>query len=180
MQMFSSAQSRDFLLSSAFSLKWFIHVYLLQGFFECYVPEICLQLRYAWTEILSLQSDVQYVTLPVTEIPKMFIHSCHFWLMAGGPSLSDFNYANHFWRPSYTNNYLSTLHCHMQWTCNCAIKWKWFRKTITADTFVFFYFFLSSFLPLDGFISSAVDVTTPGLLSCSGYFVYMHGVVCYM
>lgn len=32
-----------------------------------YLLEICLQLRYAWTEMLSSQSDVRYVTLHVTE-----------------------------------------------------------------------------------------------------------------
>lgn len=163
--MFSSAQSGDFLLPSAFSS--------ITRIFEHCVCEICLRLRYAQTEIQSLQSDVQYVTLPVTEIPRIFIHSCNFWLMAAGPALSNLNYENNFWRPRSTNN-LPALACHMQWMCTCDIKWNRNVWLLCLSLF------LPVFFPLTGFISSAVDVATPGLLSYSGYRSIMHGVLCHM
>lgn len=113
---FSQAQSRDFAL---FYILTQVIYPCLSIYCKVIFPEICLQLRYVWTEILSLQPDVRYVTLHVTEIPRIFIHSSNFWLMAGGSSLSHLNYANHFWRPSPTNNILSTQHCHVLWACNC-------------------------------------------------------------
>lgn len=46
---------------------------LLQGFPACYITEICLQLNYVWPEIADALFD------PVrTEIPRIFIDSCHF------------------------------------------------------------------------------------------------------
>lgn len=165
MQMFSSAQSGDFSLPSAFSS--------ITRILKHCVCEICPWLRYAQTEIQSLQSDVQYVTLPVTEIPRIFIHSCNFWLMAAGPALSNLNYENNFWRPRSTNN-LPALACHMQWMYNCDIKWN------RSVWLLCLSLFLPVFFPLTGFISSAVDVATPGLLSYSGYRSIMHGVLCYM
>lgn len=79
MQMFSSAQSRD-IFPSSFSVRVSsVSRYLLQAFFlASYGTEICSQLRYVWTEIRSLRSDVQYVTPRVTEMPRIFIHSCNF------------------------------------------------------------------------------------------------------
>lgn len=44
---------------------------LLRGFLVCYITEIYLQLKCVWAEI----ADVQYLTLSVTEIPRIFIHS---------------------------------------------------------------------------------------------------------
>lgn len=123
MQMFSSAPSRD-IFPSSFSLRVSsVSRYLLQAFFVAsYGTEICLQLRYVWTETRSLRSDVQYVTPRVTERLRIFIHSCNFWLTAGAPSRSNLKYANNFWRPSYTQSFLSPLHCHMKHTCNCDLK----------------------------------------------------------
>lgn len=171
MQMFFfSDQSKD-LLYLTFPLKLFIHISLSVA--RICSLEICLQLRYAWAEILSLQSDVRYVTLHVTEMARIFMHSGDFPLMAGGSSLSNLNYANHFWRPSYTNKDLSAQHCHVSWTCNCETKWKHLKKKNASWHFFFsISFFRPLFRRLGGFISSAADVTAPGLLSCSGYLVY--------
>lgn len=153
MQMFFSQLKVRTLLYSTFSLRLFIRVSLSVA--RICSLEICLQLRCAWAEILSLQSDVRYVTLRVTEMPRIFIHSCDFPLMAGGSSLSNLNYANHFWRPSHTNKDLSAQHCHVSWTCNCEMKWNFWKKNASWHVFSISCF-CPLFLRLGGFISSAV------------------------
>lgn len=84
----------------------------------------------------------------------------------GQPSLSNFSYANNFWRPRKTAR-LTHNRFQVQRTFDYE-KMLWTNRWQT-----YFFFFISpsflppSFLSLDGLISSAVDVTTPGLLSCS-------------
>lgn len=102
--------------------------HLLQGFFECYVTEMCSLLRNAWTEMFPLWSEGQHAALQVTEIPRIFLHSCDVWLMAATPSLCNFNYANHCWKPSHSH---TLVHQHCNFTRGelwYKMLWKDFRK----------------------------------------------------